>query len=483
MSVPAVTINRLDNQLGVVPPQTGDTMAIVGNCTTGPIDTPTRCARDVDVRATFGEGPTVESACYELEWTGRPVIITRTGTTTVGAYTNLVTSGVLGTSVVTNNAATEPVDDFEAYLEVVTGGTIGVAGITYKWSLDGGRTMSAITALGTAVFALLPGNVRFNFAAGTLLAGDKVTCRTTAPKWNTAQLSSALTALKNSLEVFQIVQVVGPIAGDADVVAMQAAAVAMEAVGKEVSFVWNTRVRNVGETEAQFKTAMDTAFAASVSKQSIPCAEGCETQSPISQRQYLRPISFSVASRLVDVRPGQDIAEKDLGPLPGVRIVDAANNPKHHDERLFPGLDDSRFTTLRSWANSRGAFVNNCRVLSTPGSDYQFGQHLRVINLACDIARRVLEGRSSADVIVSASNGFIIEDEASDIDTAVDHELDELLVKTRNASAAKFLLNRTDNLLSTFKLKGKVRVTPLGYVKFFDVDVGFYNPTMNVVEV
>jgi hypothetical protein len=483
MSVPAVNINRLDNQLGVTPPQTGDTMALVGNCSSGPLDTPGLYYRPEDIQSTFGQGPLVEAACYELEWTGRPVVLCRTATTTVGGYGTVDVTDVAGTSVVTTNAATEPYDDFEAYIEIVVGGTIGVAGITYRWSLDGGRTMSAITALGTSTNITLAGNVRFNLAAGTLLAGDSWKCRTSAPKWNTAQLSAALTALRNSLETFQQCQIVGPVAGDADVVAIQAAAVAFEAVGKEVAFIWNTRVPNIGESETAYKTAMDTAFGASVSKFSIPCAGGCEMQSPISQRQYLRPISMSVAARLVDVRPGQDIAEKSLGPLPGVRIVDAARNPKHHDERLFPGLDDSRFTTLRSWANSPGAYVNNCRVLSTPGSDYQFGQHLRVINVACDIARRVLELRSSADLIVSSSTGFIVEDEASDIDTAVDHELDELLVKTRNASAAKFILNRSDNLLSTFRLKGKVRVTPLGYVKFFDVDVGFYNPALTIVEV
>jgi hypothetical protein len=50
----------------------------------------------------------------------------------------LVDSGG-GTSVVTIAADTHPSDDYELYLEIVTGGTIGVEGITLRWSLTGGR--------------------------------------------------------------------------------------------------------------------------------------------------------------------------------------------------------------------------------------------------------------------------------------------------------------------------------------------------------
>jgi hypothetical protein len=481
--IPNTKINRLDNQIGVVPPQTGDRLAVVGPASSGPIDTPTLCWTTTDVTGTFGAlGPSVEAACYEIATTGRPVLFCRTGATTVGGYLNLDVTGVTGTSVATNNVATEPFDDAEMLFEVVTGGTIGSAGITYRYSDDDGRSFSGILPLGTAVFIVLPGNSRINFAAGTLVAGDRVKYRTTAPKWSTAQLTSALTAVRNSLEVVQIVEVCGPIADNTEFGIVHAAAALFESVGREVLFVCSTRTPTLGETEAAYKTALDTAFAGSTSDFISLWAGSCEVLSCVSFRSVSRrPPAHVTASRIVDIRAGKDPASKDLGSLPLCSIADARRNPKHHDERLNPGLDDSRFSTLRTWADKGSAvYINNARLMSASGSDFVYVPSIRVMNKGAKIVREVLDRRSSGDFLVDRTTGFVIEDEASDVDTDVNSALDEQLVKPREASGATFTLNRTDNLLATFKLKGKMQAIPLGYLKQAEIDVAYFNPARSV---
>ncbi len=475
--LPNVKLNKLDNQLGTVPPQDGDTAAYCGNCTLGPLNTPGIYARSSDVIATFGEGPLVEEVCYEIEQTGRAVVVCRTDQTTAGAYGAITVTGP-GTSVITADAVLKPVDDLECYVIFDTGGTIGVAGITYRYSLDDGRTMSAVQSLGTATNLTLPGSAKFLFAAGTILANQSFVCRTSAPLWNGAQLDAALVALQNTANDWDICRVVGPVVA-ADVATIETRATAMELLGKEKTFIVNTRLPNLAETEAQYKTAMDLAFSATVAMFTSICTAAADVQSPISQRRYRRPVGMVIAALAVNTKPGQDLAEVGLGPLPAsVRITDDAGNPKHHDERIYPGLDDSRFTTLRTWAKRPGVFVNNARIFSAPGSDFQFLQHRRTMNVFCVVIRRVLERYSSADLLVNDQTGRILESEARDIDINVNAEAETELVDTRNATAAVFQLSRTDNILSTYKLRGDARLTPLAYPKFFEINVGFYNPAL-----
>lgn len=480
--VPGTKISILDNQIGVAPPSTGDRLAVVGPCTLGPSNTPTLCWSATDVTTTFGVGPAVEAACYEIKHTGRPVLFVRTDTFDDGGYSDLDVDGVEGTSVITTNAGTEPVDDAECAVEFVTGGTVGTAGITYRTSSDDGRTWAAPVALGTANSITFGPNARINLAAGTIAALDRVTFRAFAPQWDTAQLTAAVTAVRSSLEKIQILEVVGPL-DSVSFSALHAIAATFVEYGKEgITVIGHARMPDMGETEAAYKSAMDTEFSGSVSRQIVLCYGASEIRSAVDEKTlYRRPVSFPVASRVVNISIGTDPAFRGLGALPDTSIVDARKFPKHHDERQTPGADDSRFTTLRTWPDEGPApFVNNCRLMSEIGSDFEFVQSLRLINRGSLIVRRVLDRRSSDGLLVDEKTGFIDEALAEDIDTAVEEALTKELLDTRQCSAVDFVLSRTDNILSTKRLRGRLRITPLAYLKQAEVDVSLFNPANNI---
>ncbi len=50
------------------------------------------------------------------------------------------------------------------------------------------------------------------------------------------------------------------------------------------------------------------------------------------------------------------------------------------------------------------------------------------------------------------------------------------------ASAAEFVLSRTDNLLSTSTLTYQERIVPLGYPKTITGDIAFNNPALRVIK-
>jgi len=88
----------------------------------------------------------------------------------------------VGTSSPSVHTGAAPTGAMSVVLRVVASGTIGTAGITYEYSLDGGLTWSTTTALGTAAYVTIPGTgVRIDFSAGTLIAADRVAFTTTAP--------------------------------------------------------------------------------------------------------------------------------------------------------------------------------------------------------------------------------------------------------------------------------------------------------------
>jgi hypothetical protein len=94
-----------------------------------------------------------------------PAAIYRTPVTTQGAYGTIDVSGVAGTVVVSFHAATKPYGTYEPYLRCVNGGLVGTDGITFVWSLDNGRNVSNVTALGTATTYTIPNsNVQFDLS-------------------------------------------------------------------------------------------------------------------------------------------------------------------------------------------------------------------------------------------------------------------------------------------------------------------------------
>jgi hypothetical protein len=485
MTQPAVNMTELDGALGILPPSAGALLAVVGTSTTGPVDTPAAFARVSDVVATFGAGPLVEAAAYAITKFGRPVLCVRTGNTTDGDLTAAALVGT-GTGTVSISASDNPNDDYEFYIEVITGGALGTAGITFKWSLDGGRTLSSETALGTALVFEFPdtGNpgdddveLTFGTAAQTLVVGDIITFRGTAPMWNAAEIGTALVALRKCAQLWSIVEVVG--AMDATLfAAVETAVGAMPAYGKDRMYIGHARVPDVGEDEATYLAALDAIYGDLTTVYGAVCAGSAKVISGVSGRQYRRPPSFWVAPAHAVKSEEVNLANVKVGRMDGVILTDSNGNPDDHDESTNPGLDDARFLTLRTWEGRPGVYINRPRLLSTATSDYQLIPHRRVINLAKSVIRSYLEERVNEEILVDSTTGYILEEEALEIEAGANAALRGALLAKPKASGARFVLSRTDNLLSTKTLNCSCRVVPLAYPEFIEVEIGYENPAI-----
>ncbi len=145
MTIGAVNITELQNNLGLPPPDFADIAAVAGCCSAGPVDTPALYASPRGLRADFGDGPAVEAACNIMSRTGKYVLFNRTTSSTAGTVGTQDTSDITGTALVSVSGT--PIIDGDLHAEVIDGGELGVDEITIKWSLDDGVTQSVSTLL------------------------------------------------------------------------------------------------------------------------------------------------------------------------------------------------------------------------------------------------------------------------------------------------------------------------------------------------
>lgn len=471
MTLPNATTRETDGTIGALPTTTGGPLAVVGASSSGPLNLPALFTRAEDVASFFGDGPMPELAAYYTQKKGFPVIAVRTATTVAGTVSSVTQTGT-GTSDVTVTASPAPIDDYDILVVIVTGGTRGTAGITYQYSLDEGRTLSAVQALGTGIVIVIPGSgVSFDIGAGTLVAGDKFSVRCTAPQWNGPEVTAALAALRNVATDWEMVAVVGSVTGTT-VMTIDAAVEAMASIGKYKAHISNTRLPTVGETEAAYLASLSADFSAVATTIGNVCAGACEIVSAISGRTYRRPILFAVAAQEASVAIQKNTARTVENRL-SVAIAEGIN-PKHHDEALFPGLDDARFTTLRSWEGKAGTYITRSRCLAPQGSNYRLFTYRRVMNVARAVVRSfMIDNHVNRELELDPATGFISEAEAQFIEKGAEQALADVLLVAPSASGVRYRLNRNDNVLQTNTLMGKVGIVPLGYPEFIDTEIGF----------
>lgn len=485
MSVPFAVTSEIDGALGMLPPSSGLPLAVVGQCSGGVANTPASYTRVSSIVADAVSGRAPELAAYAVERFGVGVLLCKSATTTAKVLGAVDDADVAGTCVITVDGASAPTDDFEGIFEVMTGGTIGVAGIVYRVSLDGGQSYSVNTALGTANTITIPGSgMTLDFAAGTLIAGDVATFNATAAAADDGDIADALEALGNSIVDWDLCAIADPVDA-AGLAAIDAFLTAQHAAGKHRTILCSFRVPNDGESEAAYLAA----FAAFLTRNSSRCvgAGACRVYSSITRgRRYKRPTMHPVAGLAAKVSSEIDLAALDSkyggdqGPLPGVSLRDSSGNlvAGYHDEQINPGLDAAGALVLRTWDGGSGVFVNNPRLSSADDSDFDFLQKRRVMNEARTIVDRYMAKRLSKPLQVNPSTGFVRESELLSIEAEVNALLGKRLLSKPKASAARVVLSRDDEVLvAPYPLTGRLRLVPLGYPKEITIEAGWIGAT------
>ena len=486
MTVPQTTITKQDGQTGVpAAPSPVGVAAIIAPCQQGPLLTPAAVTKPANALATYGYGLLTSILYYFLPVTKKPVVVVRQTPSVpavYGAFT-YTGSGTLSGSVTGSGS---PLDDFQAVVLFTVGGTTGVASIIYQTSIDSrpfgdpAKVWSAPIALGTGLtIAIANTGISFTLVtAKTVVAQDYFVCPITGPRLNDADVATALTALGRANIPWEIVLAAGIDASSTTVANLDTFLAGLEGGGRFRAFACGAvpRKQDGTQTEAQYLAAQTTAWAGVASIRGMVGADAEYFTDPLRGIDMQRPSWMGWLARLLAVDVTIDEAQVDLGPLPNVRLVDANGNPVYHDESLDPGLDDQRLVTNRTVNTKIGAFVNNAKVISTPGSDYVYAQHVRMMNRACELAYGELQNQMSKGIFKDPATARIREDQAQLIEGAVNNVItggtDNL---GKKVVFLGFSLSRDDDLSSNAgaTLTGTINLIPPSYIKGFNVNARF----------
>lgn len=477
--IPRVRIRRQDGNTGVVRPGSVGILAIVAAAASGTLNSPSAHNDEALAKTEFSWGPLTEFAAYAMPESQNPALLVRPATTTVGAYSALVKTGG-GTATPTATPSTFPYDDFDVVITFVVGGVLGTAGITYTYSLDGGKNTSAVLALGTALIITIPDtaiSVTLGTSTQTILAAQTCTFKTTRPMMTNADVPAALEALRTTSSPFEAV-LLDCLADDTTVGLVATWLLGLNAVGKFPVVFMTARPIGAAETETQYKDALALVFAAAACVDVVVCTDECDLVSALRGITQARPSGVAVAARSMAVDIGTEPAFVELGPLTGAKITDTRGNPKHHNEEKYPGLDDLRLTALRTIEGLEGVYINNTRLLSVSGSDYVFLPHARCMNRAAGIAYQVLVRQLSRGVTKNPTPGpngerYIADHAAGLIESLVQDAIDPAL--KGKVDDIKFRISRTDNIASNqgASLTCTIESVSLSYIKEFVVNVRY----------
>lgn len=408
-----------------------------------------------------------------------PVTGTGSYTASSGAVTPTGISYIgTGTAVPSPGSATLIADDYNALatstpaspipaglagfvLYVVTGGILGVAGITYVYSLDGGNSVSAIQALGTAL-TVSPTEpvtgadtgirITLGTATSTLSAQDYFSVQTTGPRMTSSDLVSALGALFATKLNFDDILIHGEAAAALVSSVVQPWILTLEGTGRYATAFANLRFKNqvTAETETAYATAIATSYTSIMGAGAAPDvvlgADGGACVSSLTGVTKMQPTSLYAIARVESNDIGVDPAEVDLGPLPNCNLNGPTNLSAFHDENRFNTLDTPGgpllVTTLRSFDGLPGAYITNCYLLGGPSSPYVYVQHNETMNAACTLIDVLMVQLLSKGVPRNLKTSTILEPTAQAWERFIQKQIDKVLAG--QVSGSLFSISRTD---------------------------------------
>lgn len=442
-----------------------------------------------DVLTTLGYGPLAEMAALALSagangQTARPVGCVRVGTTTAGSN-SVVTKVGAGTGTVTLAGA--PYDRFEGRIRITRAGALGVGG--FKYSLDGGRSESveyAIPAGGT--FAIPGTNITATFVPGAgpsfFALEDTHSWTSSAPTYDTTALNTALDVVAADSRSWPLIMVVGPPGGaDDSAKATAAAALAAAVQAKLAAFeAQGLYMRAILEgpdvaNDATGSGLVVTALASTVARRVGYVAGYCRVPSQINPRQMRVSACWPYVARLASLPFSQDPGDGGLGGLDAIigESLETATTARSV-------YDAGRIACLQTINGVTGYFASNSAMLAPIGSDFEEIPNCRVIDEACRAGRlKLLENRRRrirVGAVGSSNAGKIDERDAQQIEGRVRSAIERALLDSGDVSAVRVIVPRGDALLSTEKLRAKLRVTPLAYAKEIEAEISLENPAL-----
>lgn len=465
MPIPGQTFNINENGLGLVTPVT--TIPLwYGYSSLGIANVLKTYNSITDLVAGQGQGPAVEGAAYDLANYGGPIRFMRASTSVAGTNSTVTNGGGGPAVTVAGNAN----DDYLFIGKIVVGGVLGVA--TFQYSLDNGTTWSEIqTVPSGGTFAIPSSGLTLTFPAGVYIAGSTYSFSATAPMWNATDLNAAFQGVQADSTEWDFIVAAGRQATGA-AGAVLAAALQSQLTTLANQFRWKGGMLDAGD---EATTSIITAFGSTIANRVLVSYRGatCASAKPfpgwsVPKVRALNAIGARAHGSLIST----DLGRVASGPVPGVQSIE-------HDEYKTEVMDAQKISTLRTIPGLKGFFITNGNLKSASGSDFKWWQFRRNMDVACAAVYQE-QAKLLNSGVRAAADGTIDERDAARVEARVNAVLHALLLQPKNeegtpghVSDVVYTVNRSVVITTTSTIQGEVAIQPLGYAKYFVVNLGF----------
>lgn len=452
-----VTMGVSDGGTGAISESNENLLACLGYCTLGTAGQVYSFSDPDDAATTLGDGPLARAVVNHLLYTGKtPVLAVPATSDVVGSLTSPFAQTGTGPAVTSTSA---PNDAYQLKVKITKGGTVGVA--EFQYSLDGGDVWSPVV-LTASTYPIPNTNVTAAFAAGTYVLNEVYSTTCVAPGYSTTNFGTAFDVLTASTYSPSLLHVVGVPASHTAAATWAVAVQTKVEAAATTKYKW---MRAFVEVSDSADADLISAFASVVAPRVIACAGFEELLDPASLRIYKRPSAWPAVARAAKVKVQRHLGAVADGGLDGIISL-------HRDERATEALNAQRFLVLKTLAGGvPGFFVEQPNSMAASGSDFASLHNGRVIDKACYYGYLAALPFTNEDWDLGA-DGRISEDSARAIESEVQQKIANALLSGGNATAVQVVVNRTDDVLATGRVRMKLRVKPKAYSKFIEVDVG-----------
>lgn len=138
-------------------------------------------------------------------------------------------------------------------------------------------------------------------------------------------------------------------------------------------------------------------------------------------------------------------------------------------ENQLEYLDEVGYLTVRNYIGLDGFYVTNACMMCPDGSDYKYAEHVRVKNKLYRKVRKEALMQLHTEIDLTDVQGSLLT-LAKFLETPVDE-----MVQAKEISSGRVIIAEgqdADTIIETERVSLKVRFTPKGYAREFDIDLG-----------
>jgi hypothetical protein len=456
-----------DGNLGIQGVDGAGSRVIVGVCSVGTVNQLVALADIDEVRPKRGYGPLANHTADQLAFGGGIVYTIRAAGDVAGTITADVGNPVAPAVTITGTTLIAAA----IVVEITKAGALGTG--NFRYSLDDGDNFSDPIAL-SATYVIPDSGMTLEFAVGAYVLSSKYKFAVIAPKASVSSIQAAIrAAFADQTIIYEYIHVAQP--SDAAMwTALAALRIEAYNQGRDVDLSAETVAPGADADAWVAASLLEKAAFQDVGVYLIaPHAEVVDT---LTGRQEIQSLAGRILGRISGLPVHIKAAQVDLGALPGVVVVAPfimnTNGKKvsSYNNGHALQLENAGFTTVMRHLGSEAYFVSEDRTAAPNTSDFKIIPNRRVVLKVNTLLRQAW-----LPFVQRAANPEDLNASLASMVKAGKRILRGMQTDTEIVRGEVQIVPGQD-LLSTSRVKLKVRVVPNGYTKYIDWDLGLENP-------